>query len=360
MKLFFPLVAGLLMLVMAAPDVHAALDGAALYEQFCSPCHFPLANSTKRGRTVAEIQAAIATNSVMFQYAVLTPEEVQAIADALAPFDGAVLYDANCAACHGPLASSTKKGATGAQLVNAIKSVPEMQQLASLTPPELSAIIAVLTPPPPNGTALYVANCSGCHGPLTTSSKLGRSAAQIQAAIAAVPNMQHLSTLTSADLQAIAGVLARVAVPTDGPGLYNAYCSGCHGPLDKTAKPGRSAAMVQAAINAVGPMASLKTLSSAQVQLIADALWLALMPPDGVKLYGANCESCHGPLATSAKSGAKAQKIKSAIKKNAGGVMGSLQLSNRQIKAIAKALGKKGVGVTAQDSDCASCHPGGL
>ena len=47
-----------------------------------------------------------------------------------------------------------------------------------------------------------------------------------------------------------------------------------------------------------------------------------------------NCESCHGPLATSAKRGAKALQIKSAIKKNAGGTMGSLKLNNGQIKAM--------------------------
>ena len=358
MKLFISLAAGLAMLALGAPDVHAALDGAALYEQYCSPCHFTLANSTKRGRTVAEIQAAIATNSVMFQYAVLTPEEIQAIADALAPFDGAALYDANCSVCHGPLATSTKKGATSTQLLNAIKTVPEMQQLSALSPPELSAILLVLTPPPPNGTALYVADCSGCHGPLATSAKLGRTALQIQTAIGTIPNMAHLATLTPAEVQAIAGVLARVPVPTDGPGLYNSYCSGCHGPLATSDKTGRSASFIQAAIGAVTQMAGLKSLSPSQVQLIADALRLALAPPDGVHLYGENCASCHGPLASSTKRGAKAHKIKVAIKKNAGGAMGSIKLDNTQIKAIVKAL--KNGGVSAQDSSCVSCHPEGI
>jgi len=61
------------------------LDGAALYETNCAQCHNPLATSTKAGRTAAQIQAAIDNNvGGMGGLSVLTAEEVQAIADALA------------------------------------------------------------------------------------------------------------------------------------------------------------------------------------------------------------------------------------------------------------------------------------
>jgi len=50
----------------------------------------------------------------------------------------------------------------------------------------------------------------GCHGPLATSSKLGRTAKQIQGAInAGTGGMGSLSNLTSAQVQAIAAALAQ-------------------------------------------------------------------------------------------------------------------------------------------------------
>ena len=60
-------------------------DGAALYDEHCAVCHRPLANSTKLGRTAAQIQAAIDNNiGGMGGLSFLTEAEVQAIAEALA------------------------------------------------------------------------------------------------------------------------------------------------------------------------------------------------------------------------------------------------------------------------------------
>jgi mono/diheme cytochrome c family protein len=66
------------------------------------------------------------------------------------------------------------------------------------------------TPPPPiDGAALYTADCAACHGPLATSSKLGATATQIQSAISAnLGGMGALSSLTSAQISAIAAALA--------------------------------------------------------------------------------------------------------------------------------------------------------
>lgn len=60
-----------------------------------------------------------------------------------------------------------------------------------------------------DGLALYSAHCASCHNPLTISEKKGRTAAQTQSAIAANRGgMGSLSTLTTAQIQAIADVLA--------------------------------------------------------------------------------------------------------------------------------------------------------
>jgi fibronectin type 3 domain-containing protein len=59
-----------------------------------------------------------------------------------------------------------------------------------------------------DGVALYASNCAGCHGALASSSKRGRTAAQTQAAITAnIGGMGFLSTLSAAQVQAIADVL---------------------------------------------------------------------------------------------------------------------------------------------------------
>ncbi len=68
-----------------------------------------------------------------------------------------------------------------------------------------------------NGAALYVTNCSSCHGPLATSSKLGVTAAQIQSAIQSVGTMSFLSKLTTAQIQAIASALSSTPTPTPTP-----------------------------------------------------------------------------------------------------------------------------------------------
>jgi mono/diheme cytochrome c family protein len=60
-----------------------AIDGAALYTQNCSGCHGPLATSAKRGRTATQISGAIAANRGGMGAISLTPDQIAAIAAAL-------------------------------------------------------------------------------------------------------------------------------------------------------------------------------------------------------------------------------------------------------------------------------------
>jgi mono/diheme cytochrome c family protein len=144
--------------------------------------------------------------------------------------DGATLYANYCAACHAPLASSTKVGATLARTQAAIAdNVDGMGYLASLSVTQLQAIEAVLAaaappaqppvqppvvPPPTtiDGAALYASRCAACHGALATSTKIGATLARTQAAITGnVGGMGTLSSLSTDELQAIAKALAPAA-----------------------------------------------------------------------------------------------------------------------------------------------------
>ncbi|MFC1845314.1 CxxxxCH/CxxCH domain-containing protein [Thermodesulfobacteriota bacterium] len=83
----------------------SALDGAALYAQNCAACHGDLANSTKIPTTTTAVQSAIDTNvGNMGPLSSLTPDEVQAIVDAL---NAQTPPPTSCTACHGQPPSGT-------------------------------------------------------------------------------------------------------------------------------------------------------------------------------------------------------------------------------------------------------------
>jgi predicted CxxxxCH...CXXCH cytochrome family protein len=377
-------------LVTSIPPAPKPTDGPTLYTTNCAGCHSALASTTKKGRTATDIQNAISKNIGNMGYlTTLTTAEIQAIANALpaapptnpaTPPDGVALYNSECAGCHGPLATTAKKGRTAAQIQTAItKNLGNMGYLTTLTTAEIQAIANALpaAPPPPatppTGAALYGSNCAGCHGALASTTKAGRTAAQIQSAINNnVGNMGYLFTLTSAEIQAIAGALPAAppppATPPSGATLYTTNCAGCHGPLAATSKPGRTAAQIQTAIsNNVGNMGYLSTLTSAEIQAIAGALPAAppppATPPSGATLYTNNCAGCHGPLATSSKAGRTAAQIQTAINNNVGNMGYLSTLTSTEIQAIASALpaappppATPPSGATLYTNNCAGCH----
>ena len=379
----------------------AAIDGAALYTSDCSGCHGPLAASGKKGASVSQIQDAIAHNwGGMGAFASLSTDQLKAIEAALAPvtttntpataasLDGAALYADNCSSCHGPLATSGKGGALASAIQAAIASNSGgMGRFSNLTTAQLQAIADTLatvqastpTPSPAaaDGAALYAQYCSSCHGALATSTKLGATAARIQAGISNANAMKSLSNLTSAQIQAIATALgaapastpAPAPTTTDGAALYTQYCSSCHGALATSTKLGATASRIQAGISGnYGGMGSLSILTSTQVQAIASALAAttpAPVPTDGATLYATYCSSCHGALASSGVLGSSASTIQSAM----SGVsqMSSISLTTTQVQAIAAALGTTPVplpaptpaptdGAALYTTYCGSCH----
>ncbi|HEX9079928.1 MAG TPA: c-type cytochrome, partial [Desulfuromonadaceae bacterium] len=147
-----------------------------------------------------------------------------------ASIDGGSLYTADCATCHGPLATSSIKGVTVTQIQKAVSSVDAMEKFSSLTTAQMQAIAAALSGSTTttgsgstsgtgtiDGAALYTSDCAGCHGPLATSSKKGATATLIQTGISSVSAMSSLSSLSTAQIQAIAAALSG-ATTTTGSG----------------------------------------------------------------------------------------------------------------------------------------------
>ncbi len=375
-------------------DPTQPVDGTTLYGNMCASCHSALASTTIQGNTASAIQSAIDQNvGNMGFLSTLTTEEVQAIADVLPgatpvdptqPIDGATVYSNSCASCHGALASTSIQGRTASSIQSAIdQNIGNMGFLSTLTTEEVQAVADVLpaaTPVDPtqpvDGTALYTSECAGCHGTLANTNKPGRTATDIQSAIDQnVGNMGFLSTLTTEEVQAIADVLPAAppvdpTQPVDGAALYSTSCASCHGTLADTNKPGRTATAIQTAIDQnVGNMGFLSTLTSEEVQAIADALPAAppvdpTQPVDGAALYSTSCASCHGTLANTNKPGRTATAIQTAIDQNVGNMGFLSTLTTEEVQAIADALPAAPPvdptqpvdGAALYSTSCASCH----
>ncbi len=380
------------------PPPPPELDGPTLYNDNCMACHGALDSSSKLNRTAAQIQGAIDANTGgMGGLSGLSPTQVQAIADALVsvtpppppPTDGQSLYANNCAACHGPLETSTKLNRSATQIQAAIDAnTGGMGGLNVLTPTQVQAIsdalVSVTPPPEPTtGEGLYNSYCLVCHGPGGTGGQYeavtGDSANSIADAIIEEPLMSTIS-LSSAQLEAIADYLNGVTPPpppTTGQQLYNNYCLACHGPGGTggvyEAVNGSSANEIADAIDEESMMNSI-SLNSSQLEDIADYLsgegggggTPAPAPTDGATLYGNNCSGCHGALASSSKLNRTAAQIQSAIDTNTGGMGGLSSLTPTNVQAIADALATGGGtppppptpvdGATLYTNNCSGCH----
>ncbi|MGK5094834.1 hypothetical protein WDW89_22840 [Deltaproteobacteria bacterium TL4] len=320
-------------LAAVTPSI-AETDGTALYSYYCAGCHGSLSSTTKALRSVASLQSANQNVDAMkFLTPLLSPTALGSVVTSLATItpsfpetDGAGLYRYYCAGCHGTLSVSSKAKRNSASILYASDKIEAMKFLFPLlSATALSAIGTSLdgvTPPDianSDGAAIYKSYCSGCHGALTNSTKAKRNSNSVQYANQKVAAMAFLQPLLSTgDTTKVAAELAGVTLSSvsesDGPALYQSYCSGCHGELANTAKVQRSVASIQYANEKVGAMTFLsdvKVLSSNAISSIAATLGTISAPniTAGDSLYSAYCAGCHGTLATSTKAKRSAESI---------------------------------------------------
>jgi mono/diheme cytochrome c family protein len=124
---------------------------------------------------------------------------------------GDVLYEKNCYNCHtndnrgrNPMnvsftasQTSAEKNPAGAPLSTSPAPTPDPDYLPS-------SVVSL------DGTLLYAANCATCHGTLATSTKQNKTFTQIKSAITGnTGGMASVGALTDAQLQAIATVLVK-------------------------------------------------------------------------------------------------------------------------------------------------------
>lgn len=381
--------------------------GVALYTHACAGCHQPLERSTKLSRTSEQIVAALASNPVMNKVAflqTLTLDNIKAIAAALAPVTpeeqkrkeelkkafiaGAALYESTCSSCHGPLKSSSKTDKTAAQIQKALLEIQPMasvkvrnedveliaRALKSSVITAMSAFVrgdlqteqtrtAISSDPSSgstqqnlDGIALYNQNCSGCHLDYAHTLKRGRTAQNIVDAIQNISYMSALATLNRAIIDAIATALVNTGVTATSTMTATAtnttaagYSTG--GSSSATSTPTRtstSATLIPTLTATAGsspgssPTANPTASPTVQAANLTPTSFASATPtsgqPIGAELYASNCQSCHGTLVNSQKSGKTAVQISTAIA-SIGLMAGLGSLTFSDILAISNALG---------------------
>src|SRR5207244_3552569 len=230
------------------------------YASKCQGCHGSLATPNFSNRTFAGIKAAIVGNvGGMGFLASLTDAELQAISNALSPpappaapalsVSPSSLSFSYQQGGSAPAAQSLSVASGGSYTAAKSTSWVSISPTSGTTPGAVNVSVSAgmatgtytdnvtitasgATGSPksipvtltvtagaaaPNGAALYASKCQGCHGSLATSNIVNRTVAGTKAAIAGnVGGMGFLSSLTDAELQAIASALSP---PAPAPAL---------------------------------------------------------------------------------------------------------------------------------------------
>jgi len=182
-------------------------EGLTLWNSNCASCHSNA--STFADFTVAQLQTALGT-APMTGIA-LTPDQFADIAAYLGTLsptgnaaNGQTYFTATCSGCHTATALAQKTAANIQTALSAVSAMsglsPTQQQIL-----DLAAYFAAVSPGgnAANGQTFFAAHCTGCHTPASMS---GRSAAQLQAALALSP-MTSI-TATSQDILDLVAYLA--------------------------------------------------------------------------------------------------------------------------------------------------------
>ncbi len=100
----------------------------------------------------------------------------------------------------------------------------DFKPVSTLTLPSNAGLDGGGTTVAVDGKTLYANNCAACHGPVATSTKMGRVAQQIQAALSSIPQMKPIQ-LTTNEISLIAAALApsqnsAAVTPTEAAAKY--------------------------------------------------------------------------------------------------------------------------------------------
>ena len=125
-------------------------NGETLYSLHCATCHQGLPDSTIHSKSVAEIENALVNVDEMQKLqGKLHDEDIKKIADALSKdvsdVTGVLLYNNNCASCHGSIETSDKLDASSQAITAAISAYSAMHHLSFLDKDSIKKIADALS-----------------------------------------------------------------------------------------------------------------------------------------------------------------------------------------------------------------------
>lgn len=248
---------------------------------------------------------------------------------------------------------------------------------------------------PPDGAGLYAARCASCHGPDGGNLK-GTALARrtfINIVLNGSGGMPAQSGLTEADAGAIFDYVTGAVTTTTLPGtttttqavggatVFAQNCAACHGANGGNLVPttlGRSQ-LVSIINNGTGSMPGFAWLGSAQVGAAADYL-LSLSPSgattttaaprSGASVYAASCALCHGADGGNLRGHHLSLAQITAVVTNGKGSMSGFagRLSGTEISNVSQYVLSVGSGVTSTTAgtavsgsdlymqNCSPCH----
>ena len=204
------------------------------------------------------------------------------------------LYAKDCANCHGP-SIDVPSGADLHQIIAAgnHKGMPAWG--GDLSTDEIDMLVGFVLSP--NGSALFTRECAGCHkntlqaigNPVELQRVIDEGIAYPAHQGKKIPNWKE--TLTADEQNALLNFLAA----PDGQRLFVVNCSGCHGEgIAYTGTEEELRKLIVAGGHQLTMPGWKGTLSTDDLNTLADYVTDPKAFPNGSKLFGQYCASCHG------------------------------------------------------------------
>jgi mono/diheme cytochrome c family protein len=274
----------------------------------------------------------------------------------------ALLYSKNCAPCHGPAI----KVPAGTNLHNLIAQgshagMPAWNgDLSSDQIDELAGFILS-----PGGSQLFIDNCGSCH---KVDDLVGGNPIDLKNSIDEGLSYSPHSKLDSADWSTGLSseekvTLLNFLIAPDGQRLFTIYCSSCHG--QSVAYSGDETQLRDTIIKGgqhVTMPSWQNTLTTAQIDTLANYVVNPSSVPDGKDLFKQYCSNCHGDVVPSSPSIDQAREtIATGGAHQTMPVWGDV-LTQEQIDALVNYVVSSAQGSSAQRGqtlyaeNCAPCH----
>jgi mono/diheme cytochrome c family protein len=217
------------------------------------------------------------------------PPQVAVVVDKAAD-----LYAKDCANCHGP-SIDVPAGADLHQIIAAGNHQGMPAWGGDLSTDEIDMLVGFILSP--NGSSLFTRECAGCHknpiqaigNPVELQKVIDEGKAYPAHQGQDVPSWKE--TLTADEQNALLNFLAA----PDGQRLFVVNCSGCHGAgISFTGTKEELRAMIVKGGHDVTMPGWQNTLSTEDLNILADYVIDPENTPAGAKLFGQFCATCHG------------------------------------------------------------------